>query len=104
MENAQEDPAAPSRKIIGRPRGSKDSKPRQRRRPHIDKIVLSEHRHGLCLIQGPAEKNALRVSRCDYGKTVTKNFVCSDVDQKAGPDRDINESSLRRTYPFFLQF
>jgi hypothetical protein len=91
--------ASTSRKVIGRPRGSKDSKPR--RRPHINRRSLLDDRKSMDPNQRHAVQYSLPIaedqSRCDSGESLAS---CSDRDALPG----IEESSLLRTYPFFLQF
>lgn len=96
--------ASTSRKVIGRPRGSKDSK--ARRRPHIDRRSLLDDRQSMDPTQRQAVQYSLPFaedqSRCDSGESSTekKHLFCSDRDALPG----IEECSLLRTYPFFLQF
>ncbi len=93
---------------VGRPIGSKDSKPRRRCRPqHLDENELLKERHGLAPIpQLAMHYTSLLVdqSRYDSGESCIRtakqeNFACETGDD----GQDSEEISLLRTYPFYLQ-
>ncbi len=99
----------------GRPRGSKDSKPRKRRYPlNLNELDFAADRHRVGLAQRQAAECAfpeMNHLRCD---AVKSSAVPSDqpanekqhywINTKHEAMHQDEECSLLRTYPFFLQF
>jgi hypothetical protein len=102
-------------KKVGRPQGSKDSKPRQRRYQQ-HRSFMSDNHHNLHSFHRPPEQKILSDSRC---KSRDKNLMaasalqaekaCRSEPKYSAPahhlytEQEEEECSLNRTYPFFLQ-
>ena len=99
----------PQIRKVGRPRGSKDSKPRQRRHHphHIDlqseTHIASQTQHLSFQFTCPrADRPGCESDELGIVEGTAKGNPCSS--EEHGAENDSQEISLLRTYPFFLQF
>ena len=98
-------------KKVGRPRGSKDSKPRRRRLNGVSRlgehswisVLGSDMRHDLPASDqfrcGSLEYMSFPSFGIDAGTFSNENVFCNLVDHDAESEKD----GLNQTYPFFLQ-
>ena len=98
-------------KKVGRPRGSKDSKPRRRRLNGVSRlgehswisVLGSDMRHDLPASDqfrcGSLEYMSFPSFGIDAGNFSNENVFCNLVDHDAESEKD----GLNQTYPFFLQ-
>jgi hypothetical protein len=100
----------PQTRKVGRPRGSKDSKPRQRRhhQQHFD--LQSKNYIAIQTQQTSFQFTCPGVDRlgCESDELLEDSARIAEGNsrnnEEHGAENDSQEISLRRTYPFFLQF